>query len=142
MSNFKTNTYGFTLIETVVTLAVLLIGILAIVGIFPLALKINKSAEQTTIATNLAQAKIEEMFYLNYENIDLGTIEAKHRLSSDQANPFYYYQRQTVTEYVDGDLEYSVAETGIKKITVTVFWHSPLLSLEKNTSLMLLISKK
>jgi hypothetical protein len=122
--------------------AVLMIGILVTINIFPAALKISKNAEQETVAANLAQAKIEEMFSLGYDNIIIGTIEAKHRLSADSANPFYDFQRQTVTTYVDGNLADSAAATGLKKISVTVYWIAPSLGIEKNSTFSVLISQR
>jgi len=119
-----------------------MIGILALVNLFPLAFKVNTLAKQSTVATNLAQAKIEEMFYLDYDNISIGTIEAKQRMSTDSDNPFYYYQRETIVEYVDGNLNTSATETGIKKITVNCYWDNALLLTEKNIQLAILISEK
>ncbi len=140
---FKSNNQnGLTLIEAAITIAVLLIGIIAIVQIFPLAFKVGKTAEEATVAVNLAQAKIEEMFYLDYDNIAIGTIEAKHRLSADSENPFYYYQRQTDAEYVDQNLNTALTDTGLKKITVTVYWYHPVLRYENSEALTILISQK
>ena len=142
MSKSKTDNRGFSLLEALLAIAVILVGILAIVKIFPLAFQVSQAAAKATIATNLAQAKIEEIFYLDYDNITLGALEAKHRLSADPANPFYYYQRQTVAKYVDGNLNYSATDTGLKKITATVYWRSPILKNEKNLEIKILISKK
>lgn len=133
---------GITMLEAVMAIAVLIIGILSLVEIFPLSLKIGKNAEQSTIATNLAQAKIEEIFYLDYDNIPIGTIESRIKMSDNPENPFYQYERETVAEYVDGNLNNSISETGLKKITTTVFWNSPILSTEKEVELNILISEK
>lgn len=137
-----TKTDGLSLIEATITIAVLSIGLLAIIQLFPLSMKLSRTAEQSTIATNLAQAKIEELFSLGYENIEIGNIEVKHRLSSNPENPFYHYQRQTIIEYVDENLITSVSTTGIKKINVTVYWQSPSTRLERNLSFNALISQK
>lgn len=138
----KLNNKGIGLIEVMVTITVILIGIIAVARIFPIAFKVGKSAEQATIATNLAQSKIEEMFYLDYDNISIGTVEAKARLSADPDNPFYFYQRETLVEYVDENLDTSGSETGMKKITVNAYWNSALLTTEKNVQLVLIISEK
>jgi len=138
----KSNKSGISLIEALVSIAIILLIIFAIAQIFPLALKINNHAEQETIAANLAQAKIEESFSLNYENINVGTIEAKHRLATDPANPFYAYQRQTTVEYVDINLSNSATDAGLKLITATVYWQSPAFKSEKNISLKILISRQ
>lgn len=142
MSKSKTNASGFTLLETIIAITVISIGLFSIIKIFPLVLKISKSSEQTTVAVNLAQSKLEELFSLGYESIVVGTVETKHRLASDSANPFYYYQRQTVVEYVDNNLSHSASDTGIKKITSSVFWRSPLSLTEKNVDLILLVSQR
>lgn len=136
------NQKGISIIEAMLAVAILMIGILVTINIFPAALKISKNAEQETVAANLAQAKIEEMFSLGYENITIGTIETKHRLSADSANPFYNFQRQTVTTYVDGNLANSVAATGLKKVSVTVYWIAPSLGAEKNSTFSVLISQR
>lgn len=142
MSKSKINSFGFSLIEALVAVAILLIGILAISSAFPLALKINQTAEQATIATNLAQAKMEEIFSLGYNNLNIGTIEAKHRLAVNSSDPLYYYQRETAVEYVDSNLNHSDLETGMKKITTTVYWQSLAFGLEKDVSLDIIISQK
>lgn len=138
----KFSNKGISLIEAVVSIGIILIVIIAIAQIFPLALKINNHASQETIAVNLSQAKLEEMFSLGYENIVNGIIEPKHRLSSDPANPFYKYFRETKVEFVDINLDSSIDATGLKKITATTYWDSPIFKTQKNISLVLLISKK
>ncbi|HLD28062.1 MAG TPA: hypothetical protein VJB67_00425 [Patescibacteria group bacterium] len=142
MSKSKTNNQGITIIEVLVTITVVVVGLMAIVQTFPVAFKLSRTSEQATIATNLAQAKIEEMFYLDYDNIPIGVAEARHRLSSNPDNQFYQYQRETSVEYVDGDLNPSMSETGIKKVTVTTYWNSVIFSMEKSISIIILISEK
>jgi Tfp pilus assembly protein PilV len=138
----KKNNRGISMIEAVLAIAVLMIGVLSIINIFPVALKISRTSEQETVAANLAQAKIEEMFQSGYDNIAIGTIEAKHRLATAIDNPFYYYERQTEAIYVDGNLADSASPTGLKKITVTVYWTTPQLNIEKNLVVTILISQK
>jgi len=125
-----------------IAMTILIVGVLVLARIAPLALQISKTASQNTVAINLAQAKIEELFYLDYDNIDIGIIETKQKLSADSTNPFYYYQRQTVVEYVDEDLNYSALETGLKKATVTVFFNSPVLQVEKSKDVIIVIVNK
>lgn len=138
----KLNNKGISILEALITIAVLLMGVLVITRLFPVALQLGRSAEQATVATNLAQSKLEEMFYLNYDNIAIGTIEARQRMAIDMANPFYWYERETAVEYVDGNLNTSATETELKKITVHVYYKSSLLTINKDIELILLISKK
>jgi Tfp pilus assembly protein PilV len=142
MLNCSKDTRGLSLIEALLAVAILIIGILSIINIFPVVVKISRTAEQETVAANLAQAKFEEIFSWGYDNTPLGEIEAKHRLASTSSNPFYFYQRQTVSTYVDGNLADSATPTGLKKITVTVFWTSPHLGSERNTTVYVLISQR
>ncbi len=129
-----------------VCISLIIIIVVSIVKLFPLALKVGSDASRITIATDLAQAKIEECFYDDYDNLSVQTstyyIETKHRLSSDINNPFYAYQRETTVEYVDSNLNHSDTETGIKKVGTIVYWQSPILRSEKKIELKLLISKK
>ena len=138
----KLNNKGITLLEALIAMTVILIGILVLTRLFPVALQLSKSAEQVTIATNLSQAKIEEMFYLDFNGITIGTIEAREKLSTNSSNPFYHYERETEAEYVDENLNTSVAVTELKKVTVTTYWKSSLFALDKDVELNIIIVDK
>lgn len=138
----KLNNQGITLLEAMITIVIIMIGVLTLANIFPIAFKIGQSAQQATIASNLAQAKLEELFSLNYDNIAIGTLEAKGRLSTDLNNYLYNYQRETLSEYVDQNLQTSASATDLKRITVKVYYQSTALKTEKNVQLNSLISKK
>ena len=131
---------GFTLLEAVFAISILLIGLVAIVQFFPFAAKIIGDSQSLTTTSNLALAKIEELKSSSYDELTVGTIEAKHRLSSDPSSYLYQYQRQTVIETVNGNLDPSGSDIGLKKITVTVFWHSRIGSQEKSNQIYTLIS--
>ena len=57
----KKNNQGFTLTEVLASLAILLIGILALVSLFPQGMKSAKVAEDLTVASFLAQQKAEDI---------------------------------------------------------------------------------
>ncbi|MBU1148866.1 hypothetical protein KKI23_02125 [Patescibacteria group bacterium] len=120
------NNKGLTVIEAIAAISILLICVLGLINIFPWSLQISKSAETKTIATNLAQEKIEEIISIDYTEIGVGVIESRHSLGTDSDDPFYKYERLTEATYVDGDLEDSVTDTGMKKIIVTVYWSTQL----------------
>ncbi len=132
---------GLSLIESMVAITILVVGILGIVQAFPYGLKIDKDASSLTIANNLAQEKIEEQISLGYDNISVGEIEAKHRLSDESDEPYYNFWRETNVQYVDGDLNPSSTDTGLKEITTTVYWVRNLDNKEENTKVISLISK-
>lgn len=130
-----------SLIEVMVAFSILILVLIALAQTFPLALTINKTSENATKASYLAQAKLEELNSLGYENISVGAIEPKHRLSTDPTDYLYYFQRQTDISYLDGNLQPSFSATGLKKIFVTVYYTNSLFKTEKNYSTFTLISQ-
>lgn len=136
---------AFTLIETLVAIFILVFAIVAILQMFPLGLRVGYSAKMVSIATELGQAKIEEIISNPYNEISVGTIEPKHQLPS----PFEKYSRETKVTCVDSNLQevacgYDLAGNPdpLKKIEVTVFWKPPFGVLEKSINLTSLIAKK
>lgn len=107
--------------------AIIIIGA-AFVGLirpFPYALSISKTAENQTRAAYLAQAKIEELVMLNYENIATGTIEALHRLGPT-GTYLYNFQRQSDIFLLDKDMNNTATDIGIKKLVVSVYYTNSL----------------
>ncbi len=131
---------GFTLIESTVAILIMLVAIIAVMQFFPFGIKIIGNSQSQTIASNLALTKIEELRALNYADITTGTIETKQRLSSDQTDFLYHYQRETTVETVDGSFNPAGSDVGLKKITVNVYWQSPIVNKEKSTQIQYVIS--
>lgn len=144
MLKLAINKKGISLIEATIAIAILLIGIVAAAEIFPLAVKVDKTAEQKTVAVDLAQSKIEEVFSQGFENITVGTIEPRHRLASSSTNPFYFYERETTVDYVimNGIIDHSDNPTAIKRISTTIYWRSAVSKDEASSSVKLLVSQK
>lgn len=130
-----------SLLEIMVSLSILVVTFISLMQSFPLALAINKTSENATKASYLAQEKLEELNSLGYGNIAVGEIEAKHRLSGTPTDYLYYFQRQTAVNYVDGNLQNSVSDTGLKKISVTVYYTNALSKTEKIYSTVTLMSQ-
>ena len=130
---------GFTLIEVLVSVFIVVIALLAIIRIFPLGMNINVSSERTTVADNLAQNKIEEMISLPYSQLTVGTIESRHKVPDSSS----IYERQTVISYLNGSLQPSATDQGIKKVVVTVYWPSAITGLtERSFTLSSIISQR
>lgn len=132
---------GMSLLEVMVSFSILALTFVALMQSFPLSLTINKTSENATKASYLAQEKLEELNSLGYDGLAVGAIETKHRLSANQADYLYYFQRQTQVSYVDGNLAESGADTGLKKITVTVYYTNALSKAEKTYSTVTLASR-
>ena len=137
MSKSLIKNQGFSVIESALAMVILTVGLFAVVQFFPLSLEIVGNSQQTTTATNLALEQIEAISQLNYDDITPGTPEAKQRLASDPSSYLYSYQRQTVVETVDANFNFSPTDIGFKKIVVTVYWLSPIGSVEKSIALSL-----
>lgn len=61
---------GFSLLEVMVAVVILAFGLLAIMHLFPIGLRASKISQDTTVATFLAQQKIEELRNTKYADID------------------------------------------------------------------------
>ena len=109
-----------------VSVIIVTIALLAIIKIFPLGINANVSSERATVANGLAQDKIEEMISLPYSELTEGTIEARHKVPDSTS----IYERETIINYLDGDLQPSVTDQGIKKITTTIYWPSAIAGLD------------
>ena len=129
---------GFTLIETLIALAILTVAVLAIVQLFPLGLKAGQQAKNTTLATNLAQARMEELISESYGNLNPGSVTEDSLSTIDE--DFSGFTRLTVINYVNADLETVGQDLGLKKVQVYVSWLSPFSSQRSTTSLVTLIN--
>jgi prepilin-type N-terminal cleavage/methylation domain-containing protein len=99
----KADTAGFSIIECLIALSIFSIGILAIATLILSSIGANASARRITEATALAEARLEQVMALPYDNIVAG-----------ESTQSAYTVVWDVTEDV------IVAKT--KSITVTVSW--------------------
>ena len=133
---------GFTLIEVMIAIFILIIGIVAVLNIFPLGLQIRAGAEMAAIASWLGQEKIEEVTSIPYSDIPVEPIEPKHFLPS----PYNKYERETIVSCVQGtDLSGVSCDsqpTPLKKVKVTVFWEKPFKSTPETLEILTLIVQR
>ncbi len=131
-----------SLIETMVALLILMVAFISLIQSFPFSQTMVKTAENSTKAAYLAQNELEQLLALGYDNIPVGTVEAKGRLSADPADYLYFFQRQTTVSYLDGDWQASVSDTGMKKISVTVYYTNSISKTENSYSISALSSQR
>ncbi len=110
------------MIEIIVALSILGVVFFALVQLFPFGADINESSRNKTIASFLAQEKVEELYSKGYGNIATGTIEAKQRLSDEPQDHFYNYKRETQVNYIDGEMNFSSEDEGMKRVSVFVYY--------------------
>lgn len=101
---------GFTLLEILIALILFTVGVVAITGLFASGMFSGSDAENTTIAMNLAQRKMEEIKNLAFASI---ADEAKADVSG-----FSGFQREVAVTapLVDPDM------SDLKHVTVTAYW--------------------
>ncbi|HLC63849.1 MAG TPA: type II secretion system protein [Patescibacteria group bacterium] len=129
---------GFTLIEIMVALAILLFVVIMAVSFFPLGLKSAISSSQQTVAIYLAQAKIEEIISAPYAELSAGETVEANLSSIDQ--DFVSFSRTTNLDYVDSNLNDSAIDLGLIRARVQVFWTDSQLGATASTSLITLIA--
>lgn len=124
------------MVESMVALFVLVSGVVILLQIFPLGFSAERANQMRTQAIFLAQEKTEALIASNYDNIVVGDF-----LEQPLPEPFTLFSRRTKTTYVNKDLQTIVADDGLKKIEVVVFW-SPALSLgKKEVQIITLVSR-
>lgn len=114
MPNHQT---GITLIEVMVSLAVLTIGILGVLQSFPMAIQKEAIAKNSSIASYFAQGQMELLLSYSYDSDFLATGTTETETGSN-------YHIQTDISYADpfNELNNTSTDLGIKKIKVKVFW--------------------
>jgi prepilin-type N-terminal cleavage/methylation domain-containing protein len=71
---------GFSLLEIIIALAILIIGVASVVNMFPVGLHASKRAADFSSAAILAQEKMAEAMYLGYDG--LGEIDGAGGMSN------------------------------------------------------------
>ncbi len=90
---------GFTLLEMLVAGAILAIGLLGIAAMMISSMQANNQARRTSIATNLAQQRIEEMRNIPFENL-YKTDPSNSNKSSNEAPANMSVSNGTATQTV------------------------------------------
>lgn len=115
---------AFTLIEVIVAIGILGIGVLGIAMFFARSSQVARAAGNTTSASNLAQAVIEEELNKSYEELIEGN-GAQTKISTNPASPYYIFEKKINISCIDTNLAI-IACSGIpvpmKKIDVFIYW--------------------
>ena len=109
---FKTKSKGFTFIEIIIAMAILVVGILGIAALFPVGIKASARAVNLTKAALLGQTVLEEIKRDGYDSLS-GDSGVRETVESDDYPGFSYRVEWLPVEGV----EY------LKDITVTISWN-------------------
>ena len=112
---------GFSLLEVMVAVVILGFGLLAIMHLFPVGLKASKISQDTTVASFLAQAKMEELKNTGWAQLSVGSTtegyEPPIQITVDKETYSYPgFKRVTTVQNVE------TTDPGLKRITVEVFY--------------------
>ncbi len=138
----KRNQKGMTLLEIMVAFTIVTGSFISILQAFPMGLSLNKRSEMASVASYLAQEKIEELWSLGYEDTATGTVESKHPLGEGPDDYLYQFQRETVVNYVDDSLAATSSDAGMKRISTTIYYIDALDKNEKSYNITTLISQR
>jgi prepilin-type N-terminal cleavage/methylation domain-containing protein len=134
---------GVTLVELMIAIAILTIGVTGLVQTFSIIQKALQLSKNRTLASNLAQEKMQILKQMTYYNVVV-TTDPEHNTTdfpgqSIDFDPGYFppeyvteggvvYTRYTYVQVVREDsgeiqaLAPSIPDTGMKRIIVTVMW--------------------
>ncbi len=101
---------GFSLIELVISLAILSVGLIGAMRVFPLGLRASKRTELSSRATLVGQRTLEEIKLLTWEALEVG--------ETSEAQDGFEVTTRVGTLEVEG----LVDSTQLKSILVTVQW--------------------
>ncbi|MDO8505267.1 MAG: type II secretion system protein [bacterium] len=125
---------GFTLIELIVSIALLSLLVFGVASLFPRAVGLIQRSSSITSAANLAQAQVETVLTQTYEGLTIGTYEARHFVDAT-------FERKTEVSYIDpSTLGVTSSDLGIKRAEVTVYYST--VFGQKTLTLQILITKK
>lgn len=130
------------MIEVMVAFSLVTGAFISILQVFPTGLSLNKRSEMASVASYLAQEKIEELWSYGYEDTATGTVESRHRLADDPGDYLYQFQRETAVSYVDSALSATTSDNGIKRISTTIYYIDALDKKEKSYNITTLISQR
>jgi Tfp pilus assembly protein PilV len=102
---------GFTLIEVIAAMFVLIIGVLGMIGAFDSAHKLNLLSERRTSMAHRAQLEIERLHATSYTELAMASAPTH---SATVTNPDYYVKEGEPPEY-----QYGKSSSEAEKLVVT-----------------------
>ncbi len=117
---------GFSLLEILIAMAILIIGVSAVINLFPVGLNASKRAADFTMVGILAQEKMAEVMYFGYDNVgqihgDISGIPGS--LATGTKEPFtspdekYRWHLDLATTWIPG------LDTTLAKVTLWIYWN-------------------
>ena len=117
---------GFSLLEILIAIAILVVGVASVVNMFPVGLHAVKRAGDFTLAGILAQEKMAEVMYLGYDNwssIEDITHSGNVPCHSDVPHSFPETANSRDHEYKWHVNIASSSISNLAKVMVAIYWN-------------------
>ncbi len=101
---------GFTMVEVLISILIILIAIFAVMGLVLIIIKGNLQSKRSTVATTIAQEKLEDIIRKGHDHADLTAN------STGATNTAY----KTFNWYID--VQDDTPATNTKTVAVEVWW--------------------
>ena len=111
---------GFTLIELFIALTILFVGLFALTQLGISTIHTNQGASEDTMATRLAQNKIDELKKENYVSLFVNNYSDPNNPINSEGNP--WSQGNSGGKYTRTWSIVTGPITGTKKVSVRVTW--------------------
>ncbi|MDI6891857.1 MAG: prepilin-type N-terminal cleavage/methylation domain-containing protein [Actinomycetota bacterium] len=113
---------GISIIEVMIAITILALALLPMMAMFETGISSTTVAGEITIATQLANDRIEEI--RNHSFLDVYNTYKDEVVENYGTIPdFPRFRRVTVAEYVDENLDPVAGPTDLLRVTVTLYWH-------------------
>ena len=109
---------GFTMVEIVVTIVILVVGLSSLMGLFPVGLKASERGATLSMVAMLGEMKMAEVHYVGYDNLtsidlDITSLD-DHSAGPDSFAEFSDYQWHLQLS--------STSITGLVQATAWIYW--------------------
>ncbi|MBW2621475.1 MAG: prepilin-type N-terminal cleavage/methylation domain-containing protein [Deltaproteobacteria bacterium] len=96
------NREGFTIIEVLISMGILVVALFALSSLQTTSVGSNAAGQQTTIATMLAQDKLEELMSLDYDDPQLSDTVTNF-IDTDEDGVANYFDWSVATDHTNAD---------------------------------------
>jgi prepilin-type N-terminal cleavage/methylation domain-containing protein len=120
------NRRGFSLIETMIAVTALSFIVLCFGAVFPTASQMRNKAERVTLATTLAQQKLEQLRGVKFTDLTYSGLRAANLIdASPNSSPFSITTVSGLATALPsgaGTVTFSDEATGLKRAQVDITW--------------------
>ncbi len=108
------NQQGFTLVEIIITIVILVVGLSALMGLFPVGLKASHRGATLSTVAMLGEMKMAEVHYVGYDN--LTSIEGISAVPGNSG------AKLSFAAYSDYQWHLNISSTGISDLVQAIAW--------------------